>query len=1422
LVIANHNSPKQVVLSGTVDAVSEAEQRLAAERIKAKRLPVGTAFHSPLVSSSSAPFREFLDEIKMTTPGMDSYSNAKAAPYPSTPTAIRRRLAEQIASPVRFVEQVEAMYEAGARIFLEVGPGAVLTGLVGKCLGKRSFQAVSLDRKGRHGITSLWHALGQLATAGQALNFSALWQEFQPTADPRTLPKPKMVLNINGSNYDKPYPPPGGAADLPAPNPPRPVTPPQASPPAFEKAALEQATPAARTSPVSPPAPQVATPAPVQAGPAQAAPAQAGPVQAAPQPVAASGNPTYQAWLGVYQEAQRQTVEAHTAFQQNMATSQTAFLQTIEASFAGLRQLLGGPTVQPSSAAVPAPQPVVLSAQQPSALQQPSPQQPAKTAGGASPTGEPSSIPAPTPAPITAVPVTAPAPVPAAGPDLASLRQLMITVVAEKTGYPEEMLQLDMDMEADLGIDSIKRVEILAAMRERAPELPEVDTGQMAVLRTLQQIVDYMGQGAAEVAPTPAAPTLATPAPEAAAAARSIPDGTAGNGPDMDSLRQLMLDVVAEKTGYPTDMLQLDMDMEADLGIDSIKRVEILAAMRERAPELPEVDTGQMAVLRTLQQIVDYMGQEKTDGEAAPSAPQASAVESAVPQAKRYALRTVVTPPAGLALPGLATAKRLLLTDDGGGVAAALVTELATWGLQAEVVQEDGISAAGDTDGLIFLDGLRPEVDLDAALAIGRSAFSAAHTVAKHFTEHGGVFVTVQDTGGDFGLSGQSGPRAALGALAGLVKTAAQEWPRAGVKAIDLERGGRTAKELAAALARELLHGGPELEVGLQADGKRQALESYPAPLQESLGTATPAVQGGVVVATGGARGVTAATLIALARDAAGRGAPPRLVLLGRTALAEEPDGCADAISEADLKRALLDVARQAGEMPKPKELGAQASRILAAREVRGTVAALAEVGAEARYLPVDVRNREDLATALDSVRQDWGPITGLVHGAGVIEDRFIADKTLEQVDRVIGTKVDGLRHLLAATSEDPLTLICLFSSVTARCGNRGQADYAMANEILNKIAAAEAHRRGGACRVKSLGWGPWKGGMVTPALEARFAAQGVPLIALEEGARMLVEEVQGPDATSVELVLGGEPRPTPLLDNGEEDTRRFDAFVSKRSHAYLEGHTIEGSVVFPVVLGLEWLGRIAKAHRPDLELRSLSKLAVLRGIQLADFTGKGEAFQLESTLKSNGSGCVLALELRDREDRPRYRATAEMAPSIAAPPTPQAPLTGLRPWPELTVYGDVLFHGPSFQVIQQLGGISAEGMAATLQGTLHKKWEKSGEESQWLTDPAALDGGLQLAVLWFKNQLGGASLPLSIGTYTSYGSGLLEGPIDAVLHSETRDKNRAVATIVFSQGGTVVAELEGVEIIRRPAASQAARDPKSDPLTQGSTELLN
>jgi len=204
-------------------------------------------------------------------------------------------------------------------------------------------------------------------------------------------------------------------------------------------------------------------------------------------------------------------------------------------------------------------------------------------------------------APVAAAVVTAPAPVAVAAAtalDLATVTQSLLAVVSEKTGYPVEMLDLGMDMEADLGIDSIKRVEILGALLDRHPELPQVGSEVLSELRTLGQIVDSMGAqaGGTAKAVESVAP-VAVVAPEAPAA-----------GVDFATVTTSLLAVVSEKTGYPAEMLDLGMDMEADLGIDSIKRVEILGALLDRHPELPKVGSEVLSELRTLGQIVEFMG----------------------------------------------------------------------------------------------------------------------------------------------------------------------------------------------------------------------------------------------------------------------------------------------------------------------------------------------------------------------------------------------------------------------------------------------------------------------------------------------------------------------------------------------------------------------------------------------------------------------------------------------------------------------------------------------------------------------------------------------------------------------------------------------------------------------------------------------
>ena len=1563
VVIANHNHHTQVVLSGATAAIDVAESKLDASDISSVRLSVATAFHSPIVSSAVGPFSESLETIPLKSPRFPVYANATAQPYGREVAETRRNLASALAKPVRFVEQVEQMYRDGARTFVEVGPGSVLTGLVGRILRDQSHRAVSLDRKGQSGAKQLIEAMATLVADGHSLNLKALWAGYQPPVDPRQSEKPKMVIKLNGANYGKPYPPKNGAAGRPQPNPPKP-------PPAPEIRVVEKIVEkrVEVPAPVAPSLPPVAAPAATQ-------------------------------WLSAFEEAQRQTAAAHEAFQQSMAESHAAYLKASEASMFGLAQLSGStqplaapvaPTQSfaPTQPVAPAPammappaiiepapitRPVTQPARSPAPVKPVAPAAPSALVTGA-PASEAAVTPPAVPAPVQvdvaaillqvvsdktgypaemvglemdleadlgvdsikrveilsamkeqvpglpdveaselaklrtlaeiaavyepllqrggATPTTpdaatlsavVAAPVTPAAPSV-DLKAVLLSVVSEKTGYPAEMVGLDMDLEADLGVDSIKRVEILSAMKEQVPGLPDVEASELAKLRTLAEIAAVYEpllpkQGAvasssntAGAQPTAAAPggSATTGSVDLHAVLLSVVSEKTGYpsemvGLDMDleadlgvdsikrveilsamkeqipglpeveaselaklrtlaeiaaiyapllkpsatlsagrspaaapapsaevNLHQVLVETVAEKTGYPAEMVGLDMDLEADLGVDSIKRVEILSAMRERVPGLPEVEASELAKLRTLNEIAKLY--EPLLGGASPSA--ATSTAAATPtmtansdlEAKRFVLRLEAAPARGFAIPGLATAKHAVITDDGTGIAAALQQRLALRGIRAELVA----NVPANADAVIFLGGLRPITDIDTACTVQRNAFAAAKNVAPVMAEHGGVFVTVQDTGGSFALENAEklGARCWIGGLAGLVKTAAQEWPQAALRAIDLERGSRDAEGIAAAIDAELFVGGHELEVAISARGERRTLRSEAATVTAQSSRLGPE---DIVVATGGARGVTAKCLVLLAASAR-----CRFVLLGRTPLAPEAPELADAADEASLQRLLLAAAKAAGEKLTPPELKRRAQRVLATREVRGTISAIEAAGGQARYETVDAANLDAVAAKLHEVRESWGPITALVHGAGVIADRFIADKSLDDFDRVFNTKTRGLQALLQATSNDQLKVISAFSSVAGRTGNRGQSDYAMANEVLNKVLNAERARRAARGQnpvVKSFGWGPWEGGMVTPALKARFEALGVPLIGLQQGAKMFVDELASMD-TNVELVFGGEPKAEALLAEDGFKPRPYEVVVDRAGHPFIEAHRVQGRAVVPVVMALEWFARAAAAHRPDLVLTDIRDARVLSGIRLDGWDdGAPAVFHVSVEEITNGGSATLAFKLEGDGGRVHYTAKGSMAPRDAhrergildaSPPAGLGPLEGI-------VYdGRVLFHGTEFQVIRGIEGVGAGGVEATLLGARGMGWP--GTEDSWQTDPAMLDGGLQLAVLWTKHQLGGAALPTAVGELTVHQPGLPYGSAHVVLHGREADGDRAVCDVVFmDSAGAPIAELRGV-----------------------------
>jgi len=1321
VVVANHNAPTQVVLSGSTTGIEAVEKKLAERGITAKRLPVATAFHSSVVSSSSAPFAAFLQGLAIKPAAIPVYGDADADPYPSDPNAMRERLATQLAQPVRFVDVIEAMYARGVRTFVEVGPGSVLTDLVGRILSGRAHKAISTDRKGKSGLTSLHDALGKLVVAGVKVDFAPLWEAYEDRTNVAPKARPKLELQITGSNYAKPYPPPGGAAALPKPNANAPAKPavsapvasapvasapiasaPIASAPIASASIASAAVSSAAVSPSKPVNGSAAKPAVTSAVTTAVKPAsQSKPTNTALPSTPASSKTMVSpmrddvqlAWVRAYQEAQRQTIEAHASYQRAMAETQVAFLDMAKSSFNGLAAIMTG---QPVAA-------IEQRAAAPIALAQSTPAAYAVAAAPAPVVIAPAPVAAPAAAPVAPAPVVVAAPVPAP--------------VAK------------------------------------------------------------------------AAPVAAAPAPVAAPAAPAAP---AGGGVDLE---KVMLEIVAEKTGYPSEMLGMQMELEADLGIDSIKRVEILSAMRARVPNLPEVKPNELAQLRTLGQIVDYMRSRSGDG--ATAVPTSATTRLSVgdrekiPKVGRFAVRLNVCAPVGLAIRGLFAGGRVVITRDGAGVAEALVRELASRNVASEVCESGAVPS--DASVLVSLDGLREVGSIDEAIAVNRAAFSAVKSVARTFMDKGGTLVTVQDTGGDYGLSGREPVRAWLGGVSALARTCAQEWPLAQVQAIDLARGGRDAVALAKVIADELVFGGGQREVAIAADNTRYAVKSEEAALP-SAGTAS-LQPGAVIVATGGARGVTASCLIDLARTQ-----PVKIALLGRTALEDEPAWAQGQKDETSLKRAFLIDAQKRGAKVTPVQGGQAASKILANREVRATMEAIRAAGSEVRYLATDVQNAALLRAALDGVRAEWGAIHGIVHGAGVLADKLVADKTQEQFDRVFDTKVAALRTLLDATANDPLQVICLFSSVAARTGNLGQSDYAMANEVLNLVASAERARRGDACTVRSLGWGPWAGGMVTPELAQHFEKMAVPLIAIDAGARAFVHELNR-EGSDVHVVLGANPG-SGALGSDSDRPAITEVLAHEKTHGYLADHAIAGMVVVPVVVALEWIQRAARALSPERVVRAIRAVKVMSGIKLEHFSGAGDRLVLSAKKLSNGSGVVAQVELRGRNDRLHYSAQVELGEPRAGGAVKAPSVSGLQAWDGVVYDGFALFHGERFRVLSKVEVSSKSGAVATMSGLSERGW--SAEPWQW--DPAAMDGALQLAVLWAKRALGGATLPMAISDVDVFAHGAVNGPVRCVVVGKSAKNSRAISDVfVVDQEGSVLVHLSGVETILRPDSAQPA-----------------
>nr|WP_102363721.1 type I polyketide synthase [Vibrio cyclitrophicus]PMF38305.1 beta-ketoacyl synthase [Vibrio cyclitrophicus] len=1055
----------------------------------------------------------------------------------------------------------------------------------------------------------------------------------------------------------------------------------------------------------------------------------------------------------------------------------------------------------------------------------------------------------PASAPVAAQ-VSAPVQAISNGLNAEQVQGTMLSVVADKTGYPTEMLDLAMDMEADLGIDSIKRVEILGTVQDQLPTLPELNPEDLAECRTLGEIVDYMNS---KLAPSSEAATVA-PAAEVEAIVES-----ASNDLNPAHVQSTMMEVVADKTGYPAEMLDLAMDMEADLGIDSIKRVEILGTVQDQLPTLPELNPEDLAECRTLGEIVTYM-QSKLSAAAPVATPKA---ESVTPIAETA---TAELPPHNeVALKKLPAADKLVdcfskdacvvITDDGHN-AGVLAEKLTANGIQVAVVRS-ALSAASPLNSEIASYTLNSvddagvtavikdiEADLKTSNKVitgfihlqtivdakqsneqavnlnvdSRASLTTAFLFAKHLNGQlnaisgRSVFFTLSRIDGGFGyLDAKQLANAELNqaALSGLTKTLSHEWSNVFCRALDAD-ASIDARHLAEAITGELFDIDTNtVEIGLShaengESGRATLIAATPGAAQ-TKNTGAQLTKSDKVLVTGGAKGVTFECALTLAKQC-----KSHFILAGRSkhiTSAELPQW-AQGKQEKELKPAAIAHLQATGDKPTPKKVDALLKPVLSSLEINAALAAFNEIGASAEYLSLDVSNHESVAKTL----ANFDGITGLIHGAGVLADKHIQDKTLDELNMVYGTKVGGLEAVLGGLDSSKLKLIAMFSSAAGFYGNTGQSDYSMSNEILNK-AALQLSARNPQAKVMSFNWGPWDGGMVNAALKRMFTERGVYVIPLQAGAELFSSQLL--NETGIQLLVGTSMQGS---DNKEAAVKKLNAesvhlaksplntsitvtrHLDPKALPFIQDHCIAGNPVLPTVCAIQWMREVAE-QLLGVNV-SVHNYKLLKGVIFET----DEVQELKLVLSSDAKSKDQLKAVISCQGRPQYQAQLQVASVQVSEDVQQASVkrfeanTSAPVTTAQALYSDgTLFHGPRLQGITSVERFDDLGLLAQCQ-LPHIENSDCGSfiPKQGFGDsqPFAEDYLLQAMLVWARLKYGAASLPSAIGEFVCYApmhngdQGWLEL---SVIKSTARSLQADIS--LYHQDGRLSAVMKGAKV---------------------------
>ncbi len=679
--------------------------------------------------------------------------------------------------------------------------------------------------------------------------------------------------------------------------------------------------------------------------------------------------------------------------------------------------------------------------------------------------------------------------------------------------------------------------------------------------------------------------------------------------------------------------------------------------------------------------------------------------------------------------------------------------------------------------------------------SILKQVFFLAKHLQTHLSENAdryrNVFMTVTRLNGKLGFGSPGDFSSIAGGLYGLVKTANIEWPSVFCRAIDFDPN-MNDDEVTERLQQELYD--PDLrltETGYSATERvtlRAEVANQESPVKSDIDSNS------LFLVSGGARGVTATCVIELAKRY-----QPGFVLLGRTPHpAEEPEWAKNINDETELKKRCMEAFIAEKEKPTPVKINNRLKPIKAKREIEQTIKTLKGHNSRVEYISVDVLKPSDLKNSLAPVTKQMGKISGIIHGAGVLADKTIAEKTPEDYQSVVSTKIDGLHSLLQCVDPNDLKHLVLFSSAAGFFGNEAQSDYAVANEILNKTAQ-QIKTQFPKCHVASINWGPWDGGMVTPQLKNMFEQRNIKVIPPAVGAGIMANELSPQNDKTVQIVVGSS-MVVPRDPSDELISHTIFCQLALEKNSFLSDHSIGGEPVLPIICALSWMVDSCEKLYPGFSAISASETKVLKGIIFNNSNQDEYQLDINEIEKPDSDTIILEVKISSSEfgNKPVYHYSSVITLSKSRPEIarfPEADLSESNPADGSLFYNNgTLFHGPAFQSVGSQLNLDEKHLTLLCQAPDPGK-SAQGQFRSGTFNPFADDVQLQALLIWARDRFQAGSLPLRIGKAEFYRPTPFNKPYYVCLQVQSATNTKLIADVTgYDENGDIYSRLSGAE----------------------------